>query len=238
MPPPAAAPSLYHLLTEPLSTERLDAYRQPRDTDTLDPIARYLWNMALCEALYPTLQALEVALRNILHAEISRIYGPTWYDNLAVVVLPQGRRSVAEVKAALTQEKKPHDPGRVVAGLTFGFWTSLCNVAYERHLWQRLWRSPTLFPRLPRKHRTRAHVSARMNRVRRLRNRVFHHEPVWHWKDLGRQHADVLEALEWISPVLREVITPLDRFPATLAATHLPYRSALAALCRRRGYAR
>jgi len=49
-----------------LAPERLDAYRQ----DGVPPattLARYLWNMALCESLYPPLQMAEIALRNSLH---------------------------------------------------------------------------------------------------------------------------------------------------------------------------
>jgi hypothetical protein len=49
-----------------LTSERLDAYRQ----DGVPPVttlARYLWNMALCESLYSPLQMAEIALRNSLH---------------------------------------------------------------------------------------------------------------------------------------------------------------------------
>ncbi len=52
-------PSYYALLRSVLSADRLDVYRQPRDADSLDVVARYLWNEALSEALYPTLAALE-----------------------------------------------------------------------------------------------------------------------------------------------------------------------------------
>ena len=72
-------PSYYALLRSVLSADRLDVYRQPRDADSLDAVARYLWNEALSEALYPTLAALEVGLRNNLHDELSALYGPSWF---------------------------------------------------------------------------------------------------------------------------------------------------------------
>jgi len=40
----------------------LQAYRLATDRDDLDALARYLWNMALSEALYPSLQNMEIAL--------------------------------------------------------------------------------------------------------------------------------------------------------------------------------
>lgn len=53
-------------LTQALSTERLDAYRGrlPPPTSNLQLLGRYAWNMALSESLYPSLQMLEIALRN------------------------------------------------------------------------------------------------------------------------------------------------------------------------------
>ena len=69
--------SYFALLQMIVSVDRLAPYCQPSDQDNLDVAARYLWNIALCEALYPVLQAQEIALRNTLHNEISKLYGAT-----------------------------------------------------------------------------------------------------------------------------------------------------------------
>jgi hypothetical protein len=37
-----------------------------------------------------------------------------------------------------------------------------------------------------------------LNRIRFLRNRIFHHEPIWHWKDLGQQHKKIPQLLEYV----------------------------------------
>jgi hypothetical protein len=52
-----------------------------------------------------------------------------------------------------------------------------------------------------------------------LRNRVFHHEPIWYWRDLAQQHAQLLETINWINPAMRSLIGVLDRFPGVHAAT-------------------
>src|SRR5919202_1807876 len=70
-------PKLY----PPVSAERLESYRGEPITDDLTMIVNYLWNTALSEALYPSLQGLEVTLRKSLHGALSRRYGtPAWYD--------------------------------------------------------------------------------------------------------------------------------------------------------------
>jgi hypothetical protein len=233
-PPPL---SFSTLLEGPLSKDRLSAYQQPTDRDALDPVARYLWNLALSEALYPTLQALEVALRNTLNDQFATLFGVNWYEQQRVVMEVWGEQQVSAAKNTLTRAHKPHTPGRIIAELNFGFWTHLFNVSYERHVWQTLWSRSAIFPGLPRRHRTRRFLSSRMERTRRLRNRVFHYEPIWHWRDLAQQHADVLEAIRWVSPVLRDTIQSLDRFPDVHQQGPSVFRAELDALCLRDGYA-
>ncbi len=228
-------PSYYALLRSVLSADRLDAYRQPGDADGLDGIARYLWNVALSEALYATLDALEVALRNTLHDELSALYGPSWFTRPGLL-RPSEAQRVTEALAILGRQRKPLTAGRVVAELTFGFWTSLCDRVYERPLWQPLWRRRTVLPHLPRRHRTRQYVSAHLNGIRLLRNRVFHYEPVWHWRDLAQRHQDILAAIGWVSPVLAATAAPLDRFPHVYSQGSGAFRTDLEAFCRRHGY--
>jgi len=39
-----------------------------------------------------------------------------------------------------------------------------------------------------------------LEHVRALRNRVFHHERIVHWKDLDAQHDLILQIIGWINP--------------------------------------
>ncbi|MFQ3241345.1 MAG: hypothetical protein ACI9JZ_001029 [Lentimonas sp.] len=61
-------PDYFQKLEHALAPERIDAYRQDGANQPIT-MARYLWNMALCEPLYPTLQIAEVALRNSLSGQ-------------------------------------------------------------------------------------------------------------------------------------------------------------------------
>lgn len=220
----------FEALCRALSVSRLAGYRTADDSD-VDVLARYQWNLALAGALYPLLQHLEVALRNALHDAFSHSYGPRWYEGELVLRTSAQHDQLADAKAELLTSNKTDQPNHVVAALQFGFWTSLMNDIHGRRndpnaLWPR--HLDRVFPHLNRPHekfpRGRDVVSSRLNRLRDLRNRIFHHEPIWRGRTVdaagGRmllrvddEHRELLEALGWISPTLRAAAEQLDTFP-------------------------
>jgi hypothetical protein len=213
-----------------LSNERLDAYGFGRTDE--EKIANYLWNLALCESLYPALHGIEVALRNAVFssgaAVLSRISTrdiPCWLDADPPIIHPDDQQMISAAKARLRERGLPLEPGRLVAELRFGFWTSLFDVRYEQSkvLWPRLLGAQLLDPSSPRSMRSRKQLSPLLNRIRHLRNRVFHHEPVWHWSNLGDQHSLALDLTGWFSPALRSTLEPNDRFPAVYTAGAAPF---------------
>lgn len=209
-----------------LSDARFNAYRRPSDTSHLDVIARYLWNTALSEALYPALQALEITLRNSVHEAISQRAGSAmWFEQQPPLLRPSEWEKVTAAKRELQQDRKPLEGGRIVAELSFGFWTSLFDSRYERVLWPALLK-PT-FPNMPRHIRTRLQLSKRLNQIRRLRNRVFHHESILNWLNPGLQpqHAQILEIITWINPAMAHTVAFIDRFTTVYVDGTTPYRA-------------
>lgn len=112
-------------------------------------------------------------------------------------------------------------PDRVIPELTFGFWNSLLDSRYERlpahcldpharPLWPFLLKP--VFPHAPRYLRTRAQILTRLNAIRKLRNRVFHHETIWHHPNLNQVYAEIMEAIDWISPEMEQMIRAVDGF--------------------------
>ena len=198
-------------LRRAISHERLDAYRQRGSSnDDAELFAHYAWNMALSESLYTPLQCLEVSLRNGIHdAATAYFKTDTWFD-LPGKLYPQEINKVQEAKSNLIKGNKPLDAGRIIPELTFGFWTSLFDVRYEKIFWP--WLLKPVVPNMPRHIRIRKNLSKRLNRIRTLRNRIFHHEPIWHWLDLQNQHTDTLEAITWVNPTMRTFVEQFDRF--------------------------
>ena len=116
-------------------------------------------------------------------------------------------------------------PSGLVAGFSFGFWVSLLGPGgrldpagrranYEMTLWR---------PGLRRAfaHRTpltRIHAYQPLNALRKLRNRIAHHEPIFA-RPLLEDHQRILEVTGWISPGARTWIERHSRVPMLLAAS-------------------
>lgn len=214
-----------------LSDERLNAYGIGRPDG--EKLANYLWNLALCESLYPALHGLEIALRNAIFRAgaaafptVATLDVPCWLDADPPIILAADLHVVGAAKTRLRRANKPLMPGRLVADLSFGFWTTLFDVRYERSraLWPRLFAHGLMHAASPRSVRSRNTLSPRLNRIRYLRNRVFHYEPIWHWSDLHEQHALALDLLGWFSPELLAMIRPHVRFGFLHAAGAEPFR--------------
>ncbi len=214
-------PDYFQKLEHALAPERIDAYRQDGANQPVT-MARYLWNMALCESLYPTLQIAEVALRNSLHHALTNHFKSSeWYDQ--VTKLPKWQSDQIETaKQKLRTNRKPVTHGRIVAELSFGFWTGFFNKAnLSNGLGFML--SGKAFPHAQKSNREVRNLNTKWKRVRDLRNRVFHHDRIIHWEDLDDQHRNILEVTKWISPELAELSKTLDRYTQTRQAGLKPW---------------
>lgn len=212
-------------LRRPISSVRLESYRPVNGTD-LDMLATYLWNIELSEALYPTLEALEISFRNAVHEAASIEYDSEYWFDQPGVLLSWQREQIADARADLTAKGKAATDGRIVAAVTFGFWTSLLNSPFERAVgpgsrnrlaWYDNNYQPThlnllVFPSIPHSQNTRAKLFDRFRSARDLRNRVFHHEPIWVRSNLAREYRRIQETIEWISPEMKQLVSFCDRF--------------------------
>jgi len=181
-------------LEEALSLERFSRYRAWAGGDHARALALYALNTQLSEALYTPLQMLEVALRNRIHAVLSVSIQPRWFETPGFLAVPHQNEQVVEALGDLTRERKDPRPGRVVAALTFSFWTTMLGIPYD-HLWQ------TDLHRIGRrddgKGLRRKDLSGPLTPTRILRNRIAHHEPILGW-DLPKHHDAMLRG--WLSP--------------------------------------
>lgn len=223
-------------LERPVSRARLENYRTANDSD-LDMVVNYFYNLELSEALYPSLQAFEIALRNSVHQAFTQHFdNEYWFDTpnlfppppqpeadsetgiVPPAKAPWQKDAIQSARDSLTNERKLHDADRIVAELHLGFWNSLFNRPFVDLIWLanqgavlRL-----VFPNATRSQQVPRHLEKRVTRIRLLRNRVMHYEPIWQRQHLPQNHQDILETLFWISPVMHEAIAMCDRFPGLL----------------------
>lgn len=200
-----------------ISRPRLANYGMIPDPggDLVCVVARHGRNIVVCEAFYPLLHLMEVVVRNRVHDAFSAHYGTTQWFRLPWVHqydLPL----VDKAEAELARRHKAVSPDNMVAELTFGFWCSMFNRRYEPSHTNAPW--PMLLkhvlPKAPRWARTRSRILERLEKARRIRNRVFHHEPIAHIPDLAAQHTELSELLGWFSPEAGTHLAHICRFKA------------------------
>lgn len=213
-----------------ISSDRFQPYRQGNPQDDLAAYAAYAWNIAICESLYPALCCAEIALRNSIHSAATRRFGSDfWFigrlerpeqeqlDRLRRRIDPSGGKSLSAAD--------------FVSGLNLGFWVNLFMGRYEQTLWPRMLRD--VFPYATRRQAAREPLYQQLNRIRRLRNRVFHYEPIWHWPDLRNRHRLILQTIGWISPAMLALTRLLDRFPIVYDGGIQPYAQQIGAIAAR-----
>lgn len=212
-----------------LTPDRLASYVPPGG-DALATITTYFWNAALTCDFHMGLGAVEIATRNGIHRALSTHFGRLdWYDQISL--LPREAKALTGVKKDIVDGGKPVIPGRVIAGLNFGFWTKLLSAGFGPNGYGAVLWSPNnaalvaqAFPLLQPPNQNRSYVHDRLNRLRLLRNRTSHHEPIWRGMTLrsgqtfalADLYADILDTIGWVSIELRDSVQACDRFPHTL----------------------
>jgi hypothetical protein len=200
--------ALWHRQAE----HRFDAYLVEKSEPKVNGIARYKWNVELCEALYPALHVLEVSLRCALDWSMQKKHSETWLFDPSLFLQNEAEK-IATARRAIEERGRTASHDRVVAELTLGFWTGLFSEPYEHTIVR-----PVLAKGLkgvPAEHRNRSALAGRLKRIRDLRNRTFHFEPIWNRPDLHGDYLLVRTTCEWTSPIHCRFLLDGRRFVET-----------------------
>jgi hypothetical protein len=201
-------------LREAISPARLTTYVRRAHGNTRRAFDLYAWNVEAAAALYPILQVNEIALRNAINRALESQFGTQWpYSQGFLRNLPRVDRQTFEngrTKLERNLGVSQVSTGDVVAAQTYWFWVMLLTSRFERRIWnQEFARS---FPCAP-PAVDRGIVHDRADELRRLRNRIAHHEPLLD-HDLVGAYRRASSMVRWISPVnarWADVRWPLDR---------------------------
>lgn len=201
-------PASYGELEEALSLERFSRYLEWAGGDRGRAIELYTLNTRLSESLYTPLQMLEVTLRNRIHAIMTEAHGEAWFQDGTVLLGEWQPEQLGKAITDVEADRKEPTPGRVVAALTFSFWTAMFGKNYDP-LWQ------TTLHRIARrpdgKGLRRKDFSGPLAAIRSLRNRTAHHEPIIAW-NLPKHYATIIDMTQWLSPSAAEWCRAHSRF--------------------------
>jgi len=198
-----------------IGPERLAKYKAAAKGDRALAFELYRWNVQISAALFESMHYFEIGFRNTAHEamqskkELVDPGGPPWFDNPHFPLQGQGPRVVNLARRrASTDTETYDDEGRIIAELTFGFWSSLLSEGYNRLIWR-----GGLAAAYPLAKRKTLH--AEVSHLVRLRNRVAHHEPI-HTCDLHRAYQRLITTSEYVSPRLGWWIDSTSRIPQLL----------------------
>jgi len=196
------------------SLERLEPYLEHHPNDFQTAVAHYKANIEISEAFYPLLAILEIGLRNSFDYQLKRRFNDeNWFENSEFIKISTRFQidRVSEARNNILREKKVITTGKVISELSFGFWTSLLYSKFERTLWKNL---RLAFPNCPKRIRQRKTMSSKFNGIRKLRNRIFHHEPVsWNITALNNYKKEIIiEGIDWLDKELLDWSQDLFRF--------------------------
>lgn len=199
------------LLRRWVSADRLTRYHEARESTT----ELYLWNAELSSAYFEVTGHAEILLRNVFHDRLApHSQDERWYVDPQY---PFTRRAQKDIDIAIGRAtmngKAAERPGKVVAELSFGFWRFLLGNHYAATIWPRI--SPG-FKGVPRHLRNRSDLEAAAIRVNDLRNRVAHHEPVFH-RFTEQYLADIYLIAKHVDDRAERMLRDLSRVPEILA---------------------
>lgn len=201
-----------------ISKERLEPYLNYHKDDLSKAIAHYKSNILISESFYPLLAVLEIGLRNSIDYQLTKRFNDKeWYDNKEFVKIATRFQidRISQARTNIYSEKKEITPGRIISELSLGFWTSLFDTKFEMILWKNL---RLAFPNCPKNIRKRKTMSSKFNGVRKLRNRIFHHEAItWNLNVLNSYKDEIIQGIEWLNSDLLEWIVELNHVEETIS---------------------
>lgn len=166
--------------------QRFRRYTSAADGSLLDAARLYVLDAEMRGAALELIHFAEVALRDAFHKTLAAAYGQHWFQGTNVILDDRTLERFADAQGRITTVAAT--PDRIIAEVSLGGWGELLEIGgtstgrgralagradYESTLWDE--KLEVLFAGVA---DTRLEAAALVRRVRRLRNRVAHHESV------------------------------------------------------------
>ena len=210
-----------------LSIERLLSFKQS-DNDTIDVlIDRYKNNLRISQALYPELSTLEITLRNAIDTMLKGCISETWLEDEIKQQKILSNHDHEMLLSAYNDIDKLYSNknftiGKVIANLTFGFWTNLCSKWYCSNIWNKGCCFKGVFVNYPSKVNNIGLIATKLRLIRRFRNRVFHYEPIFkNPQNTLKMYNEIIEMISYLpsdnSDILKDTSNFLNVYNQTTA---------------------
>ena len=215
---PCATPSNVPAVCAVLSAPRMGTYLAAAGGDQTRAVELYGWNARISSALMLPAHFAEVSTRNAVDDALTAKYGSLgpWNATFEQSLPDSGgpafnaRRNLRSVRAV------ERSTGKVIAELKFVFWQTMFTARHDQRLWNR--QIAALFPHADTDspQQLRARIYDDLETIRRLRNRIAHHEPIFA-RDLADDLAKMVDLCRIRSAETARWVRTLEDVTATLA---------------------
>ncbi|AYV32338.1 Abi-like protein (plasmid) [Streptomyces sp. ADI95-16] len=215
-PPQIITPPGDKAVIELITPDRLNPYLGVCGGDDGAALALYRWNSDLAAAFFEPLGHLEIMLRNAVDARLvarqqRRGRSMEWYDDTALPLSGKARTDIVQAQQRAGRGGTITPRGKIIAELSFGFWRFLLARQYKTSLWPDL---AGAFSHAP--NRALTTVEDPVKRLHKFRNRIAHHEGIWHLP-LEARRDDIQTVLGFIAPAAAVWVAEASRIDDVLA---------------------
>lgn len=180
-----------------LSPPRFATYLAEKNGDKAAALALYQWNLELSSAFIIPLQICEVSVRNSIVTAIEHTYGANWpWEKGFEISLRTSKFGYSPRKNLKSLQKLPTS-GKIVAELKFVFWEKMLTAGHDQAIWNR--HIQAVFPNTDANktvQELRAEGHNDLNKIRDLRNRIAHHEPIFR-RDIQEEYDRIRKIIFW-----------------------------------------
>lgn len=207
-------------LPDVISAPRFATYLQARQGHIDQALELYAWNMEISAAFMVPLHLCEVAIRNAASDAIEAVHGANWpWVNGFIRSLPVPRRQTdydPQRNLRMVAGRQP-TVGKVVSELNFAFWEKVFTQGQDSRIWDSHLR--TVLPGIPARltvAQARAKIFLDLERIRKFRNRIAHHEPIFA-RNLPGDYASIRELVEYRRPGAASWLDKVERVTGLIA---------------------
>ena len=198
-------------LIDALSREQLNKYIIWADQDLKIALDLYSLNHTVSRALLTSLHVLEIVLRNSVNEKLKSVWGEKWFLKEIITMRKLQEKKIEQVIVQIYKSNNSDQitNSSIVSNLSFGFWTMLFSPKYNL-----LWGNHLHKVFVSNQPIQRKEISNSLNKLRKLRNSIAHHEAIIHL-DLEALYKECTKLIGMLSPVALEWSDSLCKFYET-----------------------
>ena len=188
------------IIKQILSAARLSTFEERGSSTRLltesEALELYTWNIQISSAFLNPLHIGEVVLRNAVSGAIETKFGDCWpWSTGFERSLPSQGRYCQRRDLQMARQSMP-STGKVIPEVKFVFWQKMFTSRHQQRLWDG--QIHRLFPSAPSmtEAELRQELYDGLEHIRRLRNRIAHHEPIF-TRDLTRDFQLIESLIRW-----------------------------------------